>query len=197
MAGFDCSFPHFIYCQGDSYHGTEQVSEIFLEQMRKYEIPSSMLTILRMWKRNLITKENTKCADLSINDDLETFLNEFEMRENMNDEIVYTVFQPKLSEEEMMLVEKKNEEHMNTYGCGLRADVGLVDMKKSKSTDKYLNGRCWRKTIHLKEGDFAGGRIFIIRSLQPDQSYRDSWDRYLETVSKSDGNSINLWEESD
>ena len=56
---------------------------------------------------------------------------------------------PKLTKEELKLVEEKNTEHMATYLHKLNADVDPEEMKKSDSKDKYVYGHCMRWTITL------------------------------------------------
>ena len=77
---------------------------------------------------NLITKEKSKEAaegklkndpDLrfyegSINDDLDSFVNNLQNSEGIDDEEVESFFTPKLTKEELKLVEQKNREHMET-----------------------------------------------------------------------------------
>ena len=59
-------------------------------------------------------------------------------------------FFPKLTEDELKLVEEKNEEHMRTYLFDLfDADVHVEEMKLSDSKDKYVHSECHRKTIYL------------------------------------------------
>ena len=72
-----------------------------------------MVTTLDMWRRNLITKE--KMIDFckgkesrkeSVNDDLESFFEDIQLGKNRND-FVRTYFLPKLTEDELDLVEEK------------------------------------------------------------------------------------------
>ena len=123
--------------------------------------------MLYMYRRNLITKEKAKDASegklknesgwggevVSINDDLEMFLTNILNSKNIKEERVESFFTPKLTEEELKLVEVKNKDHLNSYLNypihGRNPDVDPVEMKKSDSTDKYLHGRCWRRTFPL------------------------------------------------
>ena len=159
--------PHFIYCHG-YYHDNEDfksLKKIFLEKMREYGITSSLLTMLSMYRRNLITKEQSKEAaegklkidhdwrgpnyEGSINDDLESFVNNLQNSEEKEDEAVLSFFTPKLTKEELKLVEQKNFEHMTTYLDDIIADVGVEEMKKSDSKDKYVHSECRRITVYL------------------------------------------------
>ena len=125
-----------------------------------------MFTTLCMERRNLITKEKSKAAyegklknesgwlhqEKSINDDSESFFENLQKISSLDDikeQEVWSFFLPKLTKEELKLVEEKNAEHMMTYldeiygGC---ADVEEEEMKKSDSKDKYVHGRCIRTT---------------------------------------------------
>ena len=57
--------PHFIYC-GHYYQSMdrhlENFRKMFLKNMKKFEIQSSMLTIFRMERICLITEETAKAA---------------------------------------------------------------------------------------------------------------------------------------
>ena len=89
--GANDMMPHFIYCNGNYYFDDdyfEKLKEIILKKMQKYGIQSSILTMLKMRRNNLITKEKSKQAaegklkndpywkycEGSINDDLESFI---------------------------------------------------------------------------------------------------------------------------
>ena len=119
-----------------------------------------MLTLLHMWQWKLVTKEKTKEAwdgklknetgweDISTNDDLEIFLTNILNSKEIKEERVDSFFTPKLTEEELKLVEAKDKAHLNSYYFHY-PDVNPVEMKKSDSTDKYVHGRCWRRTYSL------------------------------------------------
>ena len=115
--GKDDLMPHFIYC-GDYYFGLkgrEKLREIILTKMRKYGIQSSILTMLWMERSNLVTKEKVKKAykgelkndedwhwyEGSINDDLERFLINLQNQKEVKEEVVWSFFTPKLTNEEM------------------------------------------------------------------------------------------------
>ena len=169
--GANDMMPHFIYCNanyfdGDYYYSEEEFEkfkEIILEKMQKYGIQSSILTMLCMERRYLITKEKSKQAaegklknepiwenyEGSINDDLESFINNLQNSNEVEDEDVWSFFLPKLTKEELKLVEEKNREHMMSYFWEFNADVDVEEMKQSDSKDKYLHSWCRRKTVHL------------------------------------------------
>ena len=167
----DDMVPHFIYCTGDSYYRyadfyysyDEYLEKLILSRMKENGIQSTIFTTLWMERQNLITKEKSKAAyegklknedawekyEVSINDDLESFsenLQEISSLEEVQEEDVWSFFLPKLTKEEMKLVEEKDRKHMMTYYYGLDADVDKKEMKKSDSKDKYVHGWCSRWT---------------------------------------------------
>ena len=154
---------HYVYPE----ERIEHLLEMILTKMRKYGIQSSILTMLWMFRRNLVTKEKViKAAEGklendkdwifevgSINDDLERFLTNLQNQKEMEFENVWSFFTPKLTNEELKLVHEGNEGHLNTYWDyfdGLNPDVDVEEMKKSDSKSKFVHGRCYRKTISLK-----------------------------------------------
>ena len=158
--------PHFIYC-GNHYFWEDKLEEIILTKMRIYGIQSSILTMLDMARLNLVTKETVKKAaegklknyedwnnyDGSINDDFEKFFTGLQNQKEVNTEYVQSFFTPKLTNEELKLVENRNIEHLETYWIyleGKNPDVGVEEMKKSNSKSKYVHGRCVRLTRPLK-----------------------------------------------
>ena len=70
----------------------------------------------------------------------------------MKIENAFSFFTPKLTNEEMKLVQEGNEKHLKTYldyFDGKNPDVDVEEMKKSDSKSKYVGGGCWRVTIPL------------------------------------------------
>ena len=142
--------------------------------MKEYEIQSSILTILRMGKERLITKETYQQAsegklkkdqtwelyDGSVNDDIDSYFEKFLNQEKIKDEQVASFFLPKLTKEELKLVEEIDREYMRQYlhtllgmskwaGGNMTADVDVEEMKQSDSKDKYAQCKCVRQTINL------------------------------------------------
>ena len=116
-----------------------------------------------MGRRNLVTKEKVKKAYQgklkndedwvfykgSVNDDLERFFINLQNQKEVKKEIVFSFFTPKLTNEELKLVQEENEEHLKTYLDyldGKNPDVEVEEMKKSISKSKYVHVRCWRYT---------------------------------------------------
>ena len=165
--GKDDLMPHFIYCGYYYYYHQEKLKEMILTKMRKYGIQSSILTMLGMERLSLVTKETVKKAaegklkndpnwqdcEESINDDLERFLINLQNQKEVKQEDVLSFFTPKLTNEELKLVQERNQEHLNTYWVydlnGRNPDVDVEEMKKSDSKSKYVHGVCLRSTVHL------------------------------------------------
>ena len=160
---------HFIYC-GYHYYASQKrydrLKEIFLTNMRQYGIQSGILTMLYTSRWYLITKEKVKKAyegklindedwdnqEQSIHDDLETFFENLQSQKEIKTETVVSFFLPKLTENELKLVDEKNELHLGTYSMhyfGRNPDVDAEEMKKSNSKSKFVHGFCWRTTMYL------------------------------------------------
>ena len=165
--GKDDLMPHFIYCGDYYYLGRRgKLEEIILTKMTKYGIQSSILTMLMMVRVNLVTKEKVKKAaegklknDVdwkyykeSINDHLERFFINLQNQKEVKCELVASFFTPKLTTEELKLVQEENQECFKTYlkhYRGKNPDVDVEEMKKSDSKSKYVHGRCLRRTFPL------------------------------------------------
>ena len=122
--------------------------------------------MLYMERLNLVTKEKVKKAykgqlkndedweyyEGSINDDLERFLINLQNQKEVNED-VFSFFTPKLTNEELKLVQEGNKEHLKSYwyyeSKGLNPDVDVEEMKKSDSKSKYVHGFCRRRTFPL------------------------------------------------
>ena len=159
--------PHFIYCYGSYFYYSnvelKKLKEIILKKMREYGIQWSILTTLSMTRRKLITKEKSKQGAEeklkddpvwrdykgSINDDLDSFVNNVQNSEIIDNEYVLSFFTTKLTKKELKLVEQKNNEHMMTYFFNFDADVSVEEMKKSDSKDKYVHSHCRRRTVFI------------------------------------------------
>ena len=143
--------------------------------MGKYGIQSSILTLMQMWRLNLVTKETTKKGaegqlknekywkecEGSINDDLERFfINLQNQKELKEDEYGNSFFTPKLTNEDLKLVQEGNKEHLKTYFAfydGKNPDVDVEEMNKSDSKSKYVHAMCCRLTIPLTLKTTANG----------------------------------------
>ena len=147
---------HFIVVAGyndDLYK--EQCRSMFLEGMKKCDIKKVMVTFISMWRRKLITKEKMEnyCKGIkdekeSVNDDLESFFEDIRHGEEPDDR-VWSYFFPKLTEKEMKLIDRKDQDYLKTF---LRSnpDVEKAEMLASESNSKFVQAFCLRKTFTIE-----------------------------------------------
>ena len=119
-----------------------------------------MVSSLYMERWNLITKE--KMVDhcegktiekKSVNDDLESFFEDIQLGKELtkdDGQYVYSYFLPKLTEEELDLIERKDKDFMYTFYRQMTADVSKADMEASESNSKFVRGHCQRETYTIK-----------------------------------------------
>ena len=134
-----------------------------LERMKKYKIQSVMMPSLDMWRQKMITKERMEhtCQPCqacqgkedvdrkdSVNDDLESFLEDLR-RGKEPDETVSTYFLPKLTEEELELVERKDRSFLRTFELR-KPRVKKAESRLSESDSRFVYGLSWRKTFTIK-----------------------------------------------
>jgi len=140
--------------------------------MRKYGIKSLILTMLNMTRRKLVTNKKVKAAaegklkhdrewliyEGSINDELEKFLIDLRNQEKIRKlfvvklEVSQSYFTPKLTIEEMKLVQDRNEEYLKTF-MSSDPDVHVEEMKRSDSKSKFVHASCFRITMLLNLED--------------------------------------------
>ena len=114
-----------------------------------------MVTIIWMWRRELITKEamekflsGEENQKDSVNDDLESLFEDLRLGKEP-DEHVMTYFLPKLTEEEMELVDKKDTIYLQTLWRS-DPDVEEAEMLLSESDSKFVQGKGIRKTFTIE-----------------------------------------------
>ena len=97
-----------------------------------------MVTIILMDREKLITKEAmekyTKGEEDfkdSVNDDLESFFEDLRLGKEP-DELIYTYFLPKLTEEEMELVEQNDTNYLQTF-----SEIDCECLSVTKSLKKF------------------------------------------------------------
>ena len=119
-----------------------------------------MISSLYMERLNLITNEKMmdycmgkKNEKESVTDDLESFLEDIRLSKEPNDR-VYTYFLPKLTKEELDLIEREDEDFMRSFRYTIGADVDKADMKASESDSKFVRGWGWRKTFIIENRGF-------------------------------------------
>ena len=114
-----------------------------------------MVTSIGSARFKLITKEEMesyckgeKDEKDSVNDDLESLFENIRLGKEPN-EWVYTYFLPKLTEEELELVERRDTTYLQTFQWS-NPDVDETEMMLSESDSKYVRGRSWRKTFVIE-----------------------------------------------
>ena len=181
-SGNDYLQPHFLYCKGDYFYGEEKtLKEIILAKISEHGIQSSIVTELKMIRKNLITKEIVDAAAEgklknkaewkpykgSINDDLESFLTKLLHQKEIDDEMVESFFLPKLTKKELTLVGDKDKEYLTTYllrnpdvdvkekrmlDSSYELNMGKEKFRLDFRVRKYVHFRCWRRTYKLNLG---------------------------------------------
>ena len=148
---------HLIF----SYYDTPWSMEEVLEKMKKFRINHVMVTWMFMIKKHLITKETrdryylglgeriTRLGERidfkeSINDSIETLLEDIRLGHQPN-EILHLYFTPRLTEEEMQLIERKDPDYLRTFSSR-NPDVNKASMKNSESDSKFCYTYCQRET---------------------------------------------------
>ena len=87
----------------------------------------------------------------SVQDDLESFFEKLKIGKEEREDIA-TYFLPKLTNEEMELVEMKDEEHLQEYVWHFierPVDVDAEELERSESDSKYVRAKCVRYTFLL------------------------------------------------
>ena len=121
------------------------------DHMDKYKIEKAMLTTIDMLRAKLITKEKTQhyCKGEefmlreSVNDDLESLFEDIQLGKEPT-EVKWSYFLPKLTKEQLKLVERKDYNFMQTFLYTMDADVDKAEMEASESDSKFVLGRCHR-----------------------------------------------------
>ena len=83
----------------------------------------------------------------SVNDDLESFFQDLQLGKNIS-LFNITYFLPKLTKEELILVETKDEKYRKTFSLNL-IDVDETKMMMSESKSKFVAGFCLRDTFKI------------------------------------------------
>ena len=118
---------HFVYA-GHHYYDywnskgrEDRLRAIISKGMRKYKLKSVMVTSINLHKWNLITKEEMEqyCKGErdrkdSVNDDLESLFQNIRLGKEP-EEWTHTYLLPKLTPEELKLVEEKNRCYFQTF----------------------------------------------------------------------------------
>ena len=152
---------HFIYA-GEYYNiENDNFISFFSKGMKIYKIKSVMVTSINMWRLQLIKKERMEnyCKGKewqkdSVNDDLESLFQDLQLGKEPSDHND-SYFLPKLTNEELKLVDKNDQIYLKTlkstenplFGVDLREQETEMMMSESKS--KFVEGFADRFTIRI------------------------------------------------
>lgn len=144
------------------------LNHLILNGMKKYQMKSVMVTSIDMVREKLITKEkmvnycNGKEDEQdSINDDLELLFDDLRLGKEPDEyDRRYRYFLPKLTEQELELVDKKDPTYFasftestscsNTVYPPRNPDVEEAEMKASESNSKFVLAKCYRNTYTIE-----------------------------------------------
>ena len=143
-----------------------KLGSIIWNAMKEHKIKSVMLTSINLVRVRLITKEKMEsyCKGKeeqkdSVNDDLESLFENIRLGkepkyQGMSTEVpryefVETYFLPKLTEEELEWVERRDTSYLETF-AGSDPDVGKSEMMQSESDSKYVRGESQRRTFVIE-----------------------------------------------
>merc|ERR1712131_207097 len=89
---------------------------------------------------------------VSVNDDLEGLFKDLRLGKEPNT-LVRTYFLRKLSQEELGLVDNKDQNYFETFFRFLNPDVSLEELNQSESKSKYVKGvsSCRTYVIYISE----------------------------------------------
>ena len=115
-----------------------------------------MVTKIHLERMELITKEKMEsyCKGEwpekdSVNDDLESFFENIRLGKEPDEE-VETYFLPKLTKEELELVERRDTSYFQTFVESWNPDVDETEMMLSESDSKYVHGWSLRRTFVIE-----------------------------------------------
>ena len=146
---------HLVFASDYYYFHEDTMRSFILDGMKKYKIKSVMVTII-YWRRwRLITKEamenyckGKEIQKNSVNDDLESLFEDLRLGKQPL-ERVWTYFLPKLTEEELEAVERKDPTYLETFELAGNPDVDEADMELSESDSKFVQAFGWRSTFTI------------------------------------------------
>ena len=169
--------PHFIFA--GEYYIFNQIFRIidrFKYKMKKYNIEQVMMTMVHLWRDHLVTNKDMKHIykegtlvqsltepsrrsqiEISVHDDLESYFlkltSQDESKDEVNEELVWTYFLPKLTSEEMKLLKSQNTDFLKTFD---RANPEILEkmedeetMEINKTKSVFVSGGCIRRTVLL------------------------------------------------
>ena len=158
---------HFIV---PFYYSRDYVKKGLQKVLKKYGFTSAILSIIGMFKMNCITmekyeehyktnEESAKRTDLSLGEDLESFIgkikdgkiNHYTIPENGDQNFYFLLCL--LDKEERKKLEQRDETFLETFEwdmVGGEADVLEAEWKASASDMKFSKSLCWRATYFIE-----------------------------------------------
>ena len=155
------------------YANEDEVKNAIKTALNNYDLESAMVSFIAMHKEKCITLEKyeeayktnldtEKREDLSINEDLETFLEKLETNKLNTKTIAHsgdyntTFLLCLLNTEEQRKLDRKDDTFLNTFYLNDKgkADVPEEEWEASKSKRKYAQSICWRTTFFLESTSF-------------------------------------------
>ena len=157
---------HFIV---PDYFDSYEAKRGIQKALKNFGCTSAILSTINMFKENCITKEkfdemyktkeeSEERMDLSVGEDLETFIEKIKNGEINKDTIPEdgeekeTFLLCLLDEEERKKLERKDKDFMETFFEHIierEADVPEAEWKASESNMKFAKSRCYRKTYFI------------------------------------------------
>ena len=152
---------HIVYAGTHYWLREDRLKSVILKSMKSYEIKKVIVTVMFMRRLRLITKERMElyCKRKSklyqwknsVNDDIESLFHNLRLgKESVTLKNVNSYFFPKLTEDELELIEKKDLSYLQTFYYLFQADVKKAEMKISESDSKFVFGLCNRYTFKIE-----------------------------------------------
>ena len=160
-AGFTYATAGFTYVTEQKGPNDLYLSHLCFLIYETYNIKSFLFTMISMFKGQLVTKEMMKSIyqglfndETSVGDDLELFFEEIKLGNDI--EMVSRTglgmyYLPKLTVEEMILLNNKDEDYLRTFIVHPyeNPDVNEAEMELSESKSKFACYFCVRTSIRL------------------------------------------------
>ena len=168
---------HLVYVGDYNYwYYEDKLRSLIQYGMKKHKLTSVMVTKIYINKIELISKEETdnyykgrEYEKDSVSDDIESLLKDLRLRKEPDEEVGIH-FLPKLTEEEMELVERKDTSYLQTfYNWKLRhispdvtgfqppcyRPLKEAKTKLSESDSKFVQGIGRRRTFTIKSSEVS------------------------------------------
>lgn len=165
---------HIIYTGHSYLFGPDDPSTLNLfifYMVKKYQLKSCLFTLISMFKSHLVPKNvmedyykgSLKDENLSltienyresVHDNLDTFFEQIKLGNNV-ESVLPTLgmcWFPKLTEDELVLVENKNEDYSRTFAdfLGIYQNIDEHKTKNSESESKFAFCMCFRISTRVK-----------------------------------------------